>query len=54
MPESVVDDLAARGHRIQIARAWSLGNVTAVRINETGSLEGSATSRGQKAYAIGW
>jgi hypothetical protein len=33
----------------------SLGNLTAVRIDHaTGTLEASATSRGQKAYAIGW
>lgn len=55
VPVSVREALAERGHQIEVARAWTQGNTTAVRINpETGCLEASATSRGQKAYAVGW
>ena len=53
--QAVLGELESRGHVIHRARPWSLGNVTAVRREEqTGELEASATSRGQKAYAIGW
>jgi gamma-glutamyltranspeptidase/glutathione hydrolase len=55
IPAAVRGELAARGHRVQVAEPWSQGQVTAVRINpESGCLEASATSRGQKAYALGW
>jgi gamma-glutamyltranspeptidase/glutathione hydrolase len=55
VPEIVRDELAARGHRLRLTEPMSLGNLTAVRIDHaTGTLEASATSRGQKAYAIGW
>ena len=55
IPLDIRKDLADRGHDIVVAGAWSLGNVTAVRMNrQQGTLEGSATCRGQKAYAIGW
>ena len=55
VPASVRDDLASRGHEVQPARPWTLGNTTAVRIDPlSGTLEASATCRGQKAYAAGW
>ncbi len=55
MPASVRDDLTSRGHEVQPARPWTLGNTTAVRIDPLGgTLEASATCRGQKAYAAGW
>jgi gamma-glutamyltranspeptidase/glutathione hydrolase len=54
-PAAVREALLARGHQVSEARAWSEGNVTAVRIDpESGALEASATSRSQKAYAVGW
>jgi gamma-glutamyltranspeptidase/glutathione hydrolase len=53
--EEVRSALADRGHLVRTVDALTQGNVTAVRIDpETGCLEGSSTSRGQKAYAIGW
>jgi gamma-glutamyltranspeptidase / glutathione hydrolase len=55
VPSEIRRDLENRGHRVETARDWSLGNVTAVRVDaRSGCLEASATSRGQKAYAIGW
>lgn len=54
VPESVRADLAARGHRLDLAQPWSQGAVSAVRISDAGCLEASATCRGRKAYAMGW
>jgi gamma-glutamyltranspeptidase/glutathione hydrolase len=52
---AVLDELRSRGHDVRAALPLSLGNITAVGVDpESGVLEASASSRGQKAYALGW
>ncbi len=56
----VRDQLASRGHKIEVRPPWSEGHVLAVQINtETGVLAGGADPRGQAipvmpAQVIGW
>ncbi len=56
----VREELAARGHKIELRPAWSEGHVLAVELNpETGVLKGGADPRGQAApvmpaQVIGW
>jgi gamma-glutamyltranspeptidase/glutathione hydrolase len=56
----VRDQLAGRGHKIEVRPPWSEGHVVAVQINtETGVLAGGADPRGQAvpvmpAQVIGW
>jgi gamma-glutamyltranspeptidase/glutathione hydrolase len=55
VPAPVLNELRSRGHLVRPVRPWSLGNVTAVQVDaEHGDLQAAATSRGQKAYAMGW
>ncbi len=55
VPEAVLDDLRARGHEIRLAGDWSLNYTTAVRYDPARRLiEGGASSRGERNYAIGW
>lgn len=49
---SVRDDLARRGHRLEIAGDWSLGRVSAVA-REDGWLKAGANARGDQGYAAG-
>jgi len=56
----VVEELAARGHRVVVRPAWCEGHVLGIRFDPTrGLLEGGADPRGQlavvmAAQAIGW
>lgn len=55
VPPAVREDLAARGHRITVVPAWSENFTTAVAVDPTrGLLEGAASSRGERHYALGW
>jgi gamma-glutamyltranspeptidase / glutathione hydrolase len=50
----VIQDLAARGHRVTTSAPWSLGRLSAVtRDPSTGRLEAAANSRGNFGYAAG-
>ena len=50
----VIDDLRARGHRLERSGPWSLGRLCAVgRDPETGFLEAAANPRGRQGYAAG-
>lgn len=49
---AVRDDLAARGHRLEVTGDWSLGRVSAVA-RDDGWLKGAANSRGDQGYAVG-
>jgi gamma-glutamyltranspeptidase/glutathione hydrolase len=52
---AVLDDLRARGHVIKTVPGWSLNLTTAVAIDqERGVIEGAASSRGERNYALGW
>jgi gamma-glutamyltranspeptidase/glutathione hydrolase len=51
--EDVIEELRARGHRVDVAPGWSLGRVTAVARRDDGVLLGAADPRGLQAYAAG-
>lgn len=51
--EAVIADLAARGHRIDIAEPWSVGRLTAAARDRDGMLRAAATPRLMQAYAVG-
>ncbi|HLW46670.1 MAG TPA: gamma-glutamyltransferase family protein [bacterium] len=55
MPPDVVDGLRERGHRVTVAGDWSLNYTTAIAYDPArGLLEGGASSRGERNYALGW
>ena len=49
----VIDDLRARGHRVEVAPAWSLGRLTSASRDSDGLLHAAATPRLMQAYAVG-
>jgi gamma-glutamyltranspeptidase / glutathione hydrolase len=51
----VIDDLQARGHTVSVVGDWSLNYTTAATFDgERGLIEGAASSRGERNYALGW
>ncbi|MGL4243559.1 MAG: gamma-glutamyltransferase family protein, partial [Beijerinckiaceae bacterium] len=50
---AAIKDLAARGHDIEKAGAWTVGRVTAAEKGKDGVLRAAATPRLMQAYAIG-
>jgi len=55
MSPAVVEGLRERGHRVTVAGEWSLNYTTAVLHDPVrGLLEGGASSRGERNYAVGW
>ena len=53
IPDSVRNDLAQRGHEIQVVPTWSNGRVLGIR-TEGGLIFGGASPRRETAYAMGW
>jgi gamma-glutamyltranspeptidase/glutathione hydrolase len=53
IPSVVRTALKRRGHRIVVDGNWVNGRVTAVHIDEGGTIEAAASSRYQTAYAMG-
>ncbi|WP_116247898.1 gamma-glutamyltransferase family protein [Nocardiopsis sp. FIRDI 009] len=52
--EDVIADLVGRGHRVEVADAWTLGRLAAVaRDPDTGELRAAADARGSQGYAVG-
>ncbi|QCB95127.1 gamma-glutamyltransferase family protein [Cellulomonas shaoxiangyii] len=49
----VLAALAARGHALQDAGAWSLGRISAAGVRADGLLEAAANPRGMQGYAVG-
>ena len=50
----VIDELRARGHRVEVSDPWSLGRLCAVgRDPESGFLMAAANPRGRQGYAAG-
>jgi gamma-glutamyltranspeptidase / glutathione hydrolase len=49
---SVIDELRARGHEVNVAPPWSLGRVSAVA-RRGGVLYAAANPRGMQGYAVG-
>jgi gamma-glutamyltranspeptidase/glutathione hydrolase len=55
LPAAVVDGLRERGHRVTVAPDWSLNYTTAILYDPArGLMEGGASSRGERCYALGW
>jgi gamma-glutamyltranspeptidase/glutathione hydrolase len=52
-PAATLDSLAARGHKLELARPWTVGRLTASRRDADGLLRAGATPRLMQAYAIG-
>lgn len=50
--QTVADDLAARGHKVEVGGAWSEGRLSAARA-EDGLLKAGANPRGMQGYAVG-
>ena len=51
--KDVLDDLASRGHRLDIAAPWTVGRLTAAARDRDGMMRAAATPRLMQAYAIG-
>jgi len=51
--DSVIDDLRARGHNVEVAAPWTVGRLTAASRTQDGMLKAAATPRLMQAYAIG-
>jgi gamma-glutamyltranspeptidase/glutathione hydrolase len=50
--QAAADDLAARGHALEVGPPWSEGRLSAAR-TEDGLLKAGANARGQQGYAVG-
>jgi len=50
--QTVADDLAARGHKVEMGGDWSEGRLSAAR-SEDGLLKAGANPRGMQGYAVG-
>jgi gamma-glutamyltranspeptidase / glutathione hydrolase len=53
IPAEVRDELASRGHQVDVDGPWSHGQVTAVARERNGVLSGAASPRGRVAYVMG-
>ncbi len=55
IPAAVREELQQRGHVIEVVPGWSLNFTTAVATDpQRGVIEGAASSRGERNYALGW
>ena len=60
LPAEVCQELAARGHKLEVKEGWSEGDVLGIRVDlERGVLHGGADPRGEQSkrmpsYAMGW
>jgi gamma-glutamyltranspeptidase len=59
-PEEVRQELAARGHKVEVKEDWSEGDVLGICVDvEKGTLRGGADPRGEQSrrmpsYAMAW
>ncbi|WP_235857764.1 gamma-glutamyltransferase family protein [Marimonas lutisalis] len=51
--QAVIDDLRARGHKVDVADPWTVGRLTAAARDPDGLLRAAATPRLMQAYAVG-
>jgi gamma-glutamyltranspeptidase/glutathione hydrolase len=51
--ESVVEELASRGHFVEVDKPWSLGRLSAAGRGGDGILYAAANPRGMQGYAVG-
>jgi gamma-glutamyltranspeptidase/glutathione hydrolase len=49
----VIEELRARGHRLEVSEPWAIGRLTAASRAPDGLLRAAATPRLMQAYAIG-
>jgi len=55
VPANVIAELTRRGHIVRIVGAWNLNYTTAVTYDPSRRLiEGAASSRAERHYALGW
>ena len=55
VPREVIEELERRGHRVEVADAWSAGKVMGIRYDEAhGVIMGGASPKGDIGYALGW
>jgi gamma-glutamyltranspeptidase/glutathione hydrolase len=55
VPRPVLDELASRGHKVTVVPGWTHNFTTAVIFHPgRGLIEGGASSRGERNYALGW
>ncbi len=55
IPQATRQELAARGHKVQVKGDWSNGKVMAVRLDrKTRVISGAVSPRGQIGYVMGW
>ena len=52
-PEAVREELAERGHLLEVQPPWSLGRLCAAGFTRTGLVRAAATPRFMQAYAVG-
>ena len=50
---TVIDELRARGHDVEVTGPWTLGRVSAVSRSRDGVLRAAANARGMQGYAVG-
>ena len=50
---TVLCELAARGHAVDVAPAWTVGRLVGISRDPDGILHGAATPRLMQAYAVG-
>ena len=53
LPETVRDELADRGHIVDVRPAWSPGRMCAAGLTPGGLVRAAATPRYMQAYAVG-
>lgn len=51
--DAVISELRARGHKIELAKDWTIGRLTAAEHAPDGILRAAATPRLMQAYAVG-
>ena len=49
---NVINELQQRGHEIEVSEPWSVGRLTAAKLEPSGLLRAAATPRLMQAYAI--
>jgi len=55
VPIETIESLKAKGHNVQVVRAWSHGRVLGIRYDaKTGVMYGAASPRLETGYAMGW
>jgi len=55
VPADVIAELTRRGHIVRVVGAWNLNYTTAVTYDPSRRLiEGAASSRAERHYALGW